>query len=217
LLKRAGIAGASAVVPVLAGGSVAAANIAGGAQAPARDALGTLTIAERQVLEAAVARIIPTDTNGPGAKEACAARYIERALGDYLAPFRERYAAGLGALDLAARGLRDTGFAQLSSDDQDTVLKSLEKGTATEGVANPAEFFSLLRAHTIEGTFSDPYYGGNADFVGWDLIGYPGVRTMVTPDDQKMGRPSKPNHKSAYDFPAFKKAGAGPHPGGHAD
>ena len=30
-----------------------------------------------------------------------------------------------------------------------------------------------------------PYYGGNANFVGWDLLGYPGVRTMVTAADQK--------------------------------
>ena len=30
----------------------------------------------------------------------------------------------------------------------------------------------------MQGTFGDPYYGGNANFVGWDLIGYPGVRTV---------------------------------------
>ena len=35
----------------------------------------------------------------------------------------------------------------------------------------------MVRTHTLQGTFGDPYYGGNANFVGWDLIGYPGVRT----------------------------------------
>jgi hypothetical protein len=40
-----------------------------------------------------------------------------------------------------------------------------------------AGFFNLIRTHTIQGTFSDPFYGGNANFVGWDLIGYPGART----------------------------------------
>ncbi len=209
---------AGAVAPVLVGGAVTAAELAGGAQAPARQALTTLTVAERQILEAAVARIIPTDANGPGAREACAARYIERALTDYLSPFRERYTNGLSALDTAARALRSTGFVELSPEDQDTVLTSFEKGQAS-GLANPSEFFGLLRTHTIEGTFSDPYYGGNADFVGWDLIGYPGVRTMVMPDDQKMGRPFKPNHKSAYDLPGFRKASisAGPDHGGHGD
>ena len=44
---------------------------------------------------------------------------------------------------------------------------------------NAATFFTLVRSHTIQGTFCDPYYGGNADFVGWDLIGYPGLRMAV--------------------------------------
>jgi len=35
-------------------------------------------------------------------------------------------------------------------------------------------FFRLLRQHTIEGMFSDPLHGGNADLIGWQLIGYPG-------------------------------------------
>jgi gluconate 2-dehydrogenase gamma chain len=35
-------------------------------------------------------------------------------------------------------------------------------------------FFRLLRRHTIEGMFSDPLHGGNANMIGWQLIGYPG-------------------------------------------
>ena len=38
----------------------------------------------------------------------------------------------------------------------------------------------------MQGTFGDPYYGGNANFVGWDLIGYPGVRLAVTADEQRL-------------------------------
>ena len=55
-----------------------------------------------------------------------------------------------------------------------------------------------------------PYYGGNANFVGWDLISYPGVRTMVTAADQQALETGqlKPNHKSAYDFESFNKATA---------
>jgi hypothetical protein len=58
--------------------------------------------------------------------------------------------------------------------------------------------------------FGDPYYGGNAAFVGWDLLGYPGIRTMVTPADQKAleAHELKPNHKSAYDYETFNKATA---------
>jgi ABC-type sugar transport system permease subunit len=55
--------------------------------------------------------------------------------------------------------------------------------------------------------FGDPYYGGNAGFVGWDLIGYPGVRTSVTAAEQQMGTKIAPNHRSAYDFAMFRKGG----------
>src|SRR5579871_2278857 len=52
---------------------------------PAREALETLTAAEADILEAFCARLIPTDANGPGAREARAAHYIDRALGGALA------------------------------------------------------------------------------------------------------------------------------------
>ena len=58
-----------------------------------------------------------------------------------------------------------------------------------------------------QGMFGDPYYGGNANFVGWDLLGYPGIRTMVTADDQKAYESGTlaANHKSAYDSEMFAK------------
>ena len=59
--------------------------------------------------------------------------------------------------------------------------------------------------HTIQGMFGDPYYGGNANFVGWDLIGYPGIRMAVTEDDQRMSVKPTPHRKSAYDFEMFAK------------
>jgi gluconate 2-dehydrogenase gamma chain len=65
----------------------------------------------------------------------------------------------------------------------------------------------MVRAHTIEGTFCDPYYGGNANFVGWDLIGYPGVRMVVSAEDQSMSKPPKPVRRSAYDEALFNKRG----------
>jgi hypothetical protein len=77
-----------------------------------------------------------------------------------------------------------------------------------------AEFFALVRGHTIQGTFCDPYYGGNAGFVGWDLIGYPGVRTFASTDDQRLGADVPANHKSAYDYEMFTKAATGAAPAG---
>ena len=211
LLKRIGVASTAAVVPVPAADPVVHDHVE--AQAPvgataAREAYETLTAAESDVLEAVTARLIPSDANGPGAKEARAAHYIDRALAGPLSNFRANYTTGLAALDAYARSKKGAPFAQLSAGDQDAVLTDLQSGSATGFPAASSIFFALVRSHTIEGTFSDPYYGGNANFIGWDLIGYPGVRTSVSASEQQMNTKVAPNHRSAYDFAMFRKGGS---------
>jgi gluconate 2-dehydrogenase gamma chain len=207
LLKEAGLAGAAAAIVPAATGAPASPVSAQSprAAAVAREPLETLTAVEADVLEAVCARLIPTDENGPGAAEARAAHYIDRALAGFLAPNRQAYADGLAAIDRHAVNVRGTPFAKLPAADQDAVLKDIEAGKAA---GLPSAFFALVRTHTIQGTFCDPFYGGNANFVGWDLIGYPGVRTIVTEGEQRLGITLKPNHKSAYDYAMFTKASA---------
>jgi gluconate 2-dehydrogenase gamma chain len=215
LLKRVGLAGTAAVVP---GPLVAAATApaGAGAEAPqaaaaappaaAREAFETLTAAESDTLEAIAARLIPTDATGPGAAEARAAHYIDRALGGPLSASHQAYSAGLAAVNAYAQSTKGAPFARLSAADQDAVLTAMQSNTATGFTPNPASFFNLVRGHTIEGTFSDPYYGGNADFIGWDLIRYPGVRVSVSADEQRLKVAVPPNHRSAYDFAMFSKS-----------
>jgi hypothetical protein len=214
LLRRIGIAGSAAVVPLPLSKDAGhgdhidmPAQTPASTSTPAREAYETLTAAESDVLEAVAARLIPADENGPGAKEARAAHYVDRALGGPLASFRQTYTIGLAALDTYARAKKGAGFAQLSPADQDAVLTDAQTGAAT-GFAGSSIFFTIMRGHVIEGTFGDPYYGGNANFVGWDLIGYPGVRTSVTANEQQMGAKIQPNHRSAYDFAMFRKGGS---------
>jgi gluconate 2-dehydrogenase gamma chain len=199
LLKRAAFA--AAAVPVLRRSADAFAFQGG--------PLENLTSEESNILDAVVARLIPSDDLGPGAKEAGAVHYIDRALGGALASSRPAYAAGLAALDRYARSSRGDAFARLSPTDQDSVLIDVETGAATGFTGSSAVFFNMVLNHTHQGTFGDPHYGGNANFVGWDLLGYPGVRTMVSAADQKQLEAGalKPNHKSAYDYDAFTKAG----------
>jgi gluconate 2-dehydrogenase gamma chain len=205
MMKRvtAGVAGAAVGVP----GVTTAAQAAQTANAPPREALETLTAAQSDTLEAICARLIPTDEHGPGAAEARAAHYIDRALGGPLASSKPAYVAGLAAIDAYAQSSKGAPFANLSAADQDAVLTDLQKNVATGFRPNAAAFFDLVRTHTIEGTFCDPYYGGNASFVGWDLIGYPGVRIAVSQDDQSMSSPPKPVRQSAYDQAMFAKRG----------
>jgi len=208
LLKRAGLAGAAAavvrsdlVVPE-ASGDV---SIQTTATTASRVALENLSAVEADILDAIVARLIPADGNGPGALEAGATHYIDRALGGGLASSREAYHAGLSALDQYARTARGRRFRELAAAEQDALLIEVESGTATGFTGGSAPFFALVRAHTLQGTFCDPFYGGNARFAGWDLIGYPGVRTTVTPDEQRLGADVPRNHKGAYDTEMFAK------------
>jgi hypothetical protein len=41
--------------------------------------------------------------------------------------------------------------------------------------------------------------------VGWDLIGYPGVRLAVAPADQRLDIRPAPTRQSAYDLAMFSK------------
>jgi gluconate 2-dehydrogenase gamma chain len=226
LLKRAAVAGAAATIPpgvartlqpgeeeANRGASAEAAALhehGGAGMAAAREPLENLTATEADLLEAIVGRLIPTDANGPGATEARAAHYIDRAMGGALASSRQAYTSGLAALDRYSRSSRGKAFTELSATDQDSVLIDVETGAATGFTGSSAAFFALVLSHTHQGTFGDPYYGGNANFIGWDLIGYPGIRTMVTAADQQQleRHDLKPNHKSAYDYQNFTKATA---------
>ncbi|HEX8027165.1 MAG TPA: gluconate 2-dehydrogenase subunit 3 family protein [Vicinamibacterales bacterium] len=215
LLKRAGLAGAALTIPVtpaLPGDSTEQAQPATAAPAraaaPRREPIENLTAAEADTLEAICARLIPSDKNGPGAREARAAHYIDRALGGALKESREAYRAGFAAFDRYCRSSRGGPFTELSERDQDSVLIDVETGAATGFVGSSGAFFNMVRTHTMQGTFGDPYYGGNANFVGWDLLGYPGIRLNVTPEDQRLGAKMTPTHRSAYDTEMFTKAQA---------
>jgi gluconate 2-dehydrogenase gamma chain len=163
-----------------------------------------LTNAEAATLEAVVARLIPRDVNGPGALEAGAPRYIDGALGDALAGQRGAYTAGLAALEAYAHAQAGGSFAALAPERQDELLTDLEQNRATGFVPSSNAFFELVLGHTLEGTFGDPHYGGNQDFIGWELIGYPGLRLAVTAEQQRMDAALEPIESSAYDHAQFE-------------
>jgi gluconate 2-dehydrogenase gamma chain len=218
LLRVAGTAGAAALAP-----AALAAAPPGTAPAPpsvltppvlpiARTAgpLLNLTAAETEVLTAMIDRLIPSDDLGPGAIEAGALRFIDRALSEAESSSADAYRAGLAALDRYSRYSRGAPFIELGPRDQDSVLIDVQTGAATgagtgfEG--SSAAFFNLVKDHAWQGTFGDPQYGGNAGFAGWDLIRYPGVRLRVTDEEQRMleAEALEPARRSAYDFGQFQ-------------
>jgi len=160
-----------------------------------------LTDEESAFVNAAVARLIPSEGEGPGAIEAGVPNFMDKQLGGawghgeavYLGgPFdpnaipqlgyqlsytpAELFRRAIGAINqrLAASG---TPFPAMPADAQDTFLREqLEAGAMGDLDGVPAKvFFQELLHLTIEGYFSDPAYGGNKDMVAWKAIGFPGA------------------------------------------
>lgn len=112
-----------------------------------------------------------------------------------IAILRQKYVDGVKALDAEAQARSGAAFSQLDSRRQDEVLIALERagsqsapagGAPGEGPAlqqtlteTDLEFLPLLIAHTRQGFYCDPVYGGNRNRVGWDVIGFPGPASLM--------------------------------------
>jgi gluconate 2-dehydrogenase gamma chain len=161
------------------------------------------TAAEARVIAAACDRIFPSDSSGPGAREAGVVIYIDRQLAGPYGADKYRYTKGPFADSVPEHGYqgkanpRETyregvvalgaNFDTLPVEEQIQKLASMEK----------THFFQLLRSHTIEGMFSDPMHGGNVGMIGWQLVGYPGPRMNYKADiDQHFGAEWRPKPAS---------------------
>jgi gluconate 2-dehydrogenase gamma chain len=171
------------------------------ATAPA-GAAATLSPQQSAVLNALVARLIPADAAGPSGVDAGAVAYIEKALTGALKPVAGLYTSALTAIDAYATATFGASFTALTAAQQDAVVTDLESGKATGSTT----FFQALHEHTLQGMFSDPVYGGNKTFAGWNLIGYPGVRMPVPAKYQRIGVAVPPAHMSTYADGQFAKA-----------
>jgi gluconate 2-dehydrogenase gamma chain len=177
---------------------------------------------QHATIEAAMARIIPTDDQ-PGARETGTIYFLERYLSGigyvYAKPdgsgfeqldgpradawrqridaARAKYEAGIIELDRLANHRYGGDFVALTEEQQDEVLRAVE--LADSGVdhqqityggpvqpplqqtSSEAElgFFGLLVAHTRQGFYADPIYGGNRGQAGWRVIGFPGPASLA--------------------------------------
>jgi hypothetical protein len=147
-----------------------------------------LAPSQMKTLVAFIDRLIPSDELGPGAVEAGAQIYIDRVLAGPNASEKTSFIQGLEAMDAYAKKVHGEALAELSPEKRDQVL--------AEMINEP--FFNRARRLTLEGMFSDPYYGGNKNFAGWDLIRYPGPRPAVAAEDQALNVDVKPYRVSAY-------------------
>jgi gluconate 2-dehydrogenase gamma chain len=129
-------------------------------------------------------RLLPGAAGKPGATDANVLNYIDLALAGAYADQQDFYRRGLAQLDAYCGRTYQKPFVKLSAAQQDEVILALEQGKAG-GFEYPTAqaFFNTLRTHTMEGMFADPVYGGNRNFVGWQLVGFPGAQLFYTPAD----------------------------------
>ena len=210
MLRTTAVAGSAAIVSWF-GPRASAADALAPRLAPT---FSYFTPPEIVFIDAAVSRLIPTDELGPGAKEAGVTFFIDQQLAGSFGraetwymdgPWKEGtpqqgyqlkltpaqlYRVGIqGVDDYCRRTFNRRTFSQLDAADQDKILHGLEKGEI-ELVGAPAkEFFGMLWQNTGEGFFADPMYGGNREFAGWKLIGFPGPRYNYVNEIEQYGKP----------------------------
>ena len=172
----------------------------------------TLTATEAAFLGAAYDTIIPADPLSPSGTDCGLVNYIDRQLAGAWGngarlyrggPFipgkpeqgyqlsltpREFFAAGIKAANEWSRKTYGKEFDRLSPADREAALKTMEAGKAEFTDVGGKQFFEALLQSAMEGFFADPIYGGNRDFAGWRLVGFPGAQPEFTVADMQSDK-----------------------------
>jgi gluconate 2-dehydrogenase gamma chain len=218
------LSAASRMPPLLASAEALADSMPGVSPAAPAAPFRYFTAPEAEFVEAALARLIPKDELGPGAKEAGVAEFIDRQLAGpfgrmercyrlgpwlegtpqqgYQSPLTpaEAYRFAIAEVEGICQDRHGQRFAELPSAVQDEVLRGLDEGTLPLASVKSSLFFGLLWQNAQEGFFSDPIYGGNRDRVGWKLVGFPGVAAVYTGLIEKHGVPYRVEPVSIADL-----------------
>jgi gluconate 2-dehydrogenase gamma chain len=158
-----------------------------------------LTPKEASFIEAVVDHMVPADDLTPKGTDLGINIFIDRALagswgrGDrmymqgpwqsgtpsqgYQSPLlpAQLYKAGF-ATNQVCEKLYGKSFDLLDANQKEDILKQLDAGKIIfDGGLPSRTFFNLLYKTVVEGMFSDPIYGGNANKAGWKMLGFPGV------------------------------------------
>ncbi len=153
------------------------------AQAPGPARFGALTSTEAADVDAMTALILPSGDT-PGAREAHAVYFIDRALATFFSPRTPLFRAGLTQFQLAFHAAypAPASFAEASAEYQTAFLHTVDQ----------TFFFTAVRQLTVMGTVAASRYGGNFDDAGWKLMGF---------EDQHVFTP--PFGHYDRDYPAF--------------
>lgn len=135
-------------------------------QAAAQSAYQVLTAAQARELDAVTSTIIPTDGT-PGAREARVVRFIDRSLATWAKDQKPQVVSAIKLLGeyVAAQRPGTSTFAAVPAADRTKLLETFEQ-------VHGGEFNGAFLFPTMAGMFANPSYGGNANKVGWSLMGF---------------------------------------------
>ena len=140
---------------------------------------------ERRLAELLAARVLPSDADGPGSREADVAGALDRLLAAASPDHRALYGRGLQGLDRMARRRSGRGFGDLPEADQNRLLEDIS-GVADRRFESPVarriprrltvlyyrwrfpavDFFSRFIDDVFEAFYTSP--------VAWKWLGYDG-------------------------------------------
>ena len=128
-------------------------------------AFENITQAEAREIVALAARILPA-TDTPGATEAGAVYFFDKAFGTFLAESVDDARAQLAGFQsrIAAQYPGAQRFSDLDEKDQDDYLRANED----------TGFFFYVRFLTLAGVFGMSTWGSNRHDIGWKLVGMDG-------------------------------------------
>ncbi len=134
---------------------------------------------EIKLLDAIVEQIIPTD-DFPGGKWANVSNFIDKQLDTYYRIHQSAYREGLAAFSNTVTQMTNKKFEELPFGEQTAILEKTEKGEFQGDYwkdHSAADFFDMVRQHSLQGFYGSPIHGGNRGYISYRMIGidYPNV------------------------------------------
>ncbi len=164
IARTGGVFGAAwlgANFPAIAAAANEASRVASGEVA---ESFRFFTAADAALIDAISSHIIPSEGEGPGAREAKVVVFIDRSMTGFMKSGADGFVAGLQEF---ARAFKDAYPKEASFAAAETAVQL--KFFATQVGSG---FFGFVRFLTHVGMFALPSYGGNFQNKGWELIGF---------------------------------------------
>ncbi len=152
--------------------TAAAHHASDAAAAPQWKGFQFLSQSESKDVDAIAGQIVPSGAT-PGAREAHAVYFIDRAMSTFFAAWSAEFRAGLAEFQSKFHALHPdaTSFAAADAGTQIAFLRTVDR----------TPFFESARLLTVLGMFSSPKYGGNTEGIGWKMMGFEDRHAFAPP------------------------------------